>query len=145
MSSLSVSQPPMEQHFAPTNPDVTATVNKVGNPKKRSGAHPIQQFLHNLSKKLPKVNEEGMVYVIKEGTTGKQAANQSVTLGSQKDIRRHLEGAFPNYPTHFAADPKKRAEKHRNDSFWTYDNMIKAHNEFVIPSELKTIFICPEI
>jgi hypothetical protein len=53
-----------------------------------------------------------MVYVIEKETTGKQSAKGALALASQKDICHHLEHTFPNYPIHFAADPKKHAKKH---------------------------------
>lgn len=139
----------LEQHFVSGNPSggnrADATVNNGSTKPNKPRVHPTQAYLRTISQKLPKVDNDGIPYIIEAGATGKQAANEAVKLSSKSKLRHCLDTHFPNYPIHFATDPKRRAEECRGAMFWTEKTMVKARDEFVIPSEMKTIIICPEI
>jgi len=146
MSSKQV-QATMEVFYGhATNSTGNAAPHPSSGGNKPKTTHPILAYLQNLAGKLPKVACGGMPCIPEEGARGAQAKSTSEALETEEDILWCLEDAkFPNFPVHFATDPKKRAVTHRQGMLWTHDDMMKARDEFVVPSELKTVFICPEI
>jgi predicted nucleic acid-binding Zn-ribbon protein len=76
---------------------------------------------------------------------GKASSNNRIELKTDKKLHNHSKEVMPNYPVHMPAPPAQRALQHKQGAFWTKASMSKACNEFLIPSDMKEIFICPDI
>jgi hypothetical protein len=142
------------QFFAFTGPTSTAT-SRITPPISSStasagGVHRIQQFLRDLVScdRMPRVSEKGIPFLAPASSNriGKDSAKNRTELTSAKDLKRKLKEVIPNYPICIPSpSPQNRALQHRIGGLWTPTTMKLARDEFVIPEDLKVIFICPEI
>lgn len=124
--------------FAPEGAPVLATDASLTSSTK---THPIQQYLRDLTKQLPRVDDTGFAYKAKEGTRGHQSKASREYFNNPQRLQREL----PANP-HFVAHPRVRAKSHVSaGKFWTDQDMKKARDEFYIPAETKVIVICPEL
>jgi hypothetical protein len=143
-SSTPPSAPPTIATIAP--PTSIATTS---NHPATTSTNPIQQYLrHYVSCDwMPRVSEKGIPFVAPDLSSkiGKDLAKNRIEFKSAKQLRIQLKKTVPNYPVHTPAPPAQRALQHRQGTFWTKESMRKAYDEFLVPADMKAIFICPEI
>jgi hypothetical protein len=97
---------------------------------------------------MPRVSEKGIPFLAPDSSCriGKDSAKNRTELTSAKVLRKKLKDVIPNYPICIPSpSPQNRALQHRIGGLWTPTTMKLARDEFVIPEDLKIIFICPEI
>ena len=85
---------------------------------KTDGINPILLFLRKLvtCDCMPRVSAEGIPFLAPETSSkrGRDSAKNRTELKSQRELREHLEKAFPNYPVHTPTpSPRERALQHR--------------------------------
>jgi len=97
---------------------------------------------------MPRVSEKGIHFLAPDSSCriGKDSAkNRTELTSAAKVLRKKLKDLIPNYPICIpSSSPQNRALQHRIGGLWTPTTMKLARDEFVIPEDLKIIFLCPK-
>ncbi|CAB9528524.1 hypothetical protein SEMRO_2247_G320651.1 [Seminavis robusta] len=111
------------------------------------------------SKEFPLVDDNGEVYLVPPGLSGRQSVKERKYLtGAAKGLTQHLNQHFLQGAIHHATNPVMRALKRKEaggqrtllgaltaSARWTPNNMALAAKEFEVPCSAKMLLFLPEI
>ena len=125
-----------EAQLQPSTDTSTRTNEKV---------HPIMDYLRDLVKTFPKVDNYGRPYKLKPRAANAKGRPKKEDRDYCYETPGSLKRDLPSNP-HFISRPSERARAHRpGNGLWTESAMKSAREEFYIPSGLRVVFICFEL
>ena len=93
---------------------------------------------------FPKIDNEGFIYLTKEGLRGREAAkNKSILVG--RELEDHLRSHFPARPLYQLENPEGRALRKKGQGQWTADTIRAARDAFYLPAATSILIIWPDL
>ena len=120
----------------------TNDASKMSDPTKSKMIHPIQMYLWSFAEShaLPWVDQQGELSLTPKAWIGRASKKERKVL-SKVGLDSHLKMVLPTFPYHSLGPMQERAARHRIGQFWTSNTMQKVMQEFLIPDDLKVVFI----